>query len=584
MSSRNLKKVYDFDNPLKEAKVSSDDEIYTPKNKSLNVFNFLEEESDKSSGDEVVDSSKEIPAKCVPNSKKKKKLKSKKKTRKTELFLDFEDLPSLASTAPVNLVSDSINKTTTTVRRKGLNVEHELKQIFGNNFTPETNRSIRKNYLLVTPKKSWPPVKKFGLTMIQDKAVNNISYFSINHSKYNYQPYQIMFDRLNKSPDPNVVKQVLDRHPFHVDTLIYLSESCRINGDIQIAADLIERALHCLESGFHPSFNVSSINCQLDYRKAENRALFIALFKHVKYVSLKSCWKTAFEVTKLIYNLSPEMDPLACLLLLDTLALKCEDYNFVIAFISEHNHDKNLTSLPNICYSLALAHFYKEIVRNDQPELSTELLVKAVLRFPLLAKLLYNKVTETAEDCFVIPKSVSDSHTRSLTQQCRLYTERSIDLWREPEVKRWFVEVVNSIKENHTEMQEFSSFRRSTFLSPPSNVIRHILIEDISIVSSLLPISVFDRDQLSFDPFPPLNSFSDYDAASSVHQSANVFMEFIRSFFPSYQQGSEVGNLALAIPIRDIPSHVFSFFAHLVQGIPSFFSQVYRCVRNAVRI
>ena len=46
-----------------------------------------------------------------------------------------------------------------------------------------------------------------------------------------------------------------------------------------IAAEMVERALYALESAFHPCFNLASGECHLDYRRQENRAIFIALFR-----------------------------------------------------------------------------------------------------------------------------------------------------------------------------------------------------------------------------------------------------------------------------------------------------------------
>ena len=46
-----------------------------------------------------------------------------------------------------------------------------------------------------------------------------------------------------------------------------------------IAAELVERAIYALESSFHPLFNLASGTCHLDYKRQENRAIFIALFR-----------------------------------------------------------------------------------------------------------------------------------------------------------------------------------------------------------------------------------------------------------------------------------------------------------------
>ena len=58
-----------------------------------------------------------------------------------------------------------------------------------------------------------------------------------------------------------------------------------------MAANLIEQALFYLEYAFHPLFNLTTAKCRLDYKKQQNRALFIVLFKHLILVGGKACYR-----------------------------------------------------------------------------------------------------------------------------------------------------------------------------------------------------------------------------------------------------------------------------------------------------
>lgn len=58
-----------------------------------------------------------------------------------------------------------------------------------------------------------------------------------------------------------------------------------------MAARLIERAVFYLEYAFHPLFNMTTATCRFDYKKQQNRALFIALFKHLVLVGGKACYR-----------------------------------------------------------------------------------------------------------------------------------------------------------------------------------------------------------------------------------------------------------------------------------------------------
>ena len=64
---------------------------------------------------------------------------------------------------------------------------------------------------------------------------------------------------------------MLNRHPFHIDAMLQLSEICQMGEDTQMATELVERALFALEATFHPMFNIAAGNCRLDYKHQTNR-------------------------------------------------------------------------------------------------------------------------------------------------------------------------------------------------------------------------------------------------------------------------------------------------------------------------
>lgn len=47
--------------------------------------------------------------------------------------------------------------------------------------------------------------------------------------------------------------------------------------------------MYCLEMGWHPSFNIATVNCRMSIEEDENRGLFVALFRHIQ-VGLGVFW------------------------------------------------------------------------------------------------------------------------------------------------------------------------------------------------------------------------------------------------------------------------------------------------------
>lgn len=132
----------------------------------------------------------------------------------------------------------------------------------------------------------------------------------------------------------------------------------KMSEDHAMASELIEHAILALETSFHSMFSLTAGYCRLDYRRQENRALFVTLFKHAQYLEGRACPRTALEVAKLILSFDPENDPLAMILVIDYFALRAQQYEWLIQLYEEWEITNNLSQLPNMAYSYAMALFY----------------------------------------------------------------------------------------------------------------------------------------------------------------------------------------------------------------------------------
>ena len=130
---------------------------------------------------------------------------------------------------------------------------------------------LRASHWLVVPKPNWPNATKTGLGMKfieSDKSGNQ--FFTFEHSPA-YQEVQHRFLKAVDSLNPEFIVSILNDHPFHVDSLLQLSDICKMGEDLQMSSELIERALYSMESAFHPLFNLAVGTSRLDYRRQENR-------------------------------------------------------------------------------------------------------------------------------------------------------------------------------------------------------------------------------------------------------------------------------------------------------------------------
>ncbi|KAG8224133.1 hypothetical protein J437_LFUL001827 [Ladona fulva] len=449
------------------------------------------------------------------------------------------------------------------IEHRNLNPNIEMKRIFGSKVVQSEQNKKRgrgrgtlKSTWLVTPRENWPQIGKPGLSMSLVEMKEGVLYFKYEHNLH-YQQIQMKFLEAVESLNPDNIVSIINMHPYHVDALLQLSDLSRMSEDLQMAAELVARALYCLECAFNPLFNLARGDCRLDYRRQENRALFLALFKHMTYVGQRACYRTSLEFCKLLLSLDPEGDPLAAVLIVDFYSLQCHEYEWFIRLYEEWEaQGRNLMQLPNFAFSVAVANFYlasqeAESMANRSVEKSPkwdlvvadEMLQNALIMFPgVLLPLL--------EKCSIQPEShvlsfpffgvkAQISQTPALLQLIQLYVARNYHIWKEPALLPWLEKNVNRVIERVNSgdpyVKDCEMKRMKRYLGTPKNIFRHIILSDIKDVSANISGDI-QGPVLSFDPLPPVDSINLYvrPQRPRAHENSNTFSMFFRSILPNF--------------------------------------------------
>ena len=95
----------------------------------------------------------------------------------------------------------------------------------------------------------------------------------------------------------------------------------------------------------------------------------------------RACHRTALEFCKLALSLDPEADPLGILLMMDFYAIRAQQHSWFLEFVEFWDSRRNLTQLPNMAYSVALAEFYAT-KNTDNAATADHKLQKALIDFP----------------------------------------------------------------------------------------------------------------------------------------------------------------------------------------------------------
>ncbi|XP_010842286.1 PREDICTED: transcription factor 25 [Bison bison bison] len=469
---------------------------------------------------------------CSKIRKKKRKQKNKKNAGETSqngledidrILERIEDASGASRPGPPPL---STKKHVLYVEHRHLNPDTELKRYFGARAVLGEQRPRQRQRVypkctwLTTPKSTWPRYTKPGLSMRLLESRKGRSVFAFEHSE-EYQQTQHKFLAAVESMEPNNIVVLLQSSPYHVDSLLQLSDACRFQEDQETARDLVERALYSMECAFHPLFSLTSGTCRLDYRRPENRSFYLALYKQMSFLEKRGCPRTALEYCKLILSLEPDEDPLCMLLLIDHLALRARSYEYLIRLFEEWEAHRNLSQLPNFAFSVPLAYF----LLSQQADLSEQEMSsareEACVRIQQALTMFPGVLMPLLEYCSVRPDTTVATHhffgpdaeisqPPALSQLVSLYLGRSHFLWKEPATMSWLEENVHKVLQ-------------AVDAGDPA-------------VEACESRDVTTQSVLGFDPLPPLDTIYSYVRPERLSpiSHGNTIALFFRSLLPSY--------------------------------------------------
>lgn len=98
-------------------------------------------------------------------------------------------------------------------------------------------------------------------------------------------------------------------------------------------------------------------NIRLEYAIRENRVFHVAILKYLHILSNTACHRTALELAKLLMNLDPS-DPLAMVFMIDTLALRAREHQWLVDVFEVWKTKKHAEYLFNLLYSTSMAKFH----------------------------------------------------------------------------------------------------------------------------------------------------------------------------------------------------------------------------------
>ncbi|MFH4979642.1 hypothetical protein AB6A40_006351 [Gnathostoma spinigerum] len=409
MSTKQLRKLIEKNErneKKEESDESGDDSVPNP---DINRFSLLEgepDEEDDEKSDENV-SGHVLPV-VPPKSKSAKKLKkrNKKKMKKTDVEIadgviaqTSEVIPDTANDRKMLIFERDFFRIDT----RALDADEELRRLIGSRLSATSSSNRHRKHLIpgriIKRKPFWPEVKAAGISMVFDHSENGIDWFRFIHHGH-YRVAQQSYWEAAESMDQSLIAAILQAYPYHLDSLLVMAEYLRMQEDFQQARDLIERGIFCCESALAPRFQLTNYDHRIDYNDFENRAFFLLLNRYLRDSVKRCCFTTAFNVAKLVFSLDPVNDPLAVLLVIDSIAIRAHQYSFLIDMFENLKFSRNLERLPNFAFSVPLAYYMRSLENNSEEDRdkADSLIAVAIRHYPTLLIQLLDKMNVKPDD------------------------------------------------------------------------------------------------------------------------------------------------------------------------------------------
>jgi len=371
---------------------------------------------------------------------------------------------------------------------------------------------LRRN-IFIQGKEEWPRATSggLGMEMVEKRADGSVEYRFVHNSMY--REVQQQFQICVRGMDPDRMVQLLQHNPYHISTLLQVSEIAKQQRDNATASDLLERALFTFGRSVHSTFsgNLAAGKARLDFRRPENREFWLAVWRYIMTLGVRATWRTALEWARLLMAMDPEQDPYCLRLLIDQLALRGREPRSVVDLVEVDYLQRLWKVPPNLAFSVALAHD-----RLKQPQQARSALRNAIKEYPWLAARLCREL-----DLSPIPKPIWGKEPCSDYQEllCQMYVLKAKDLWNTTEGTSLLVEVCYYFHE------DLGAGDDPYWLAPiaETDLARHVILSDNQNLIALLDPRVKNKYTSASDPLPPDDSIRSYDDVSAIGASLGSY-------------------------------------------------------------
>lgn len=370
------------------------------------------------------------------------------------------------------------------------------------------------------------------------------------------------------TPDPDALIQLLQQHPYHVETLLQVAQIFLRQGNNKATSNaLVEKCLFVFDRSFNKRFHEllqegKSELVRLPYETFTNRQFYLCLFRIITGMAERSTFFTALNYCKLLWGLCPDGDPVGVRYFVDHYALLSEEYEWLVN-VAQSPLVNTYTQwyTPGIAFSEVLALLYL-----DKKDQAKEQLKKAFTAHTYCAYYLLENIGLSSSP----PKSIKDIYKDDyVVLASETYLVRAPLLWKEQLHRQFLHDELTDLFKNFQPQNSGSWLgkffaKESTPTTLPINLVRFAILSGENKLLAKVPEKVFDReDVLEYDVLPPKDASASYDVYTGVDAStgvtdslSNYIDHNIISAIVQNQSGAEFDELLDRLQVEEVEDQV----------------------------
>lgn len=335
------------------------------------------------------------------------------------------------------------------------------------------------------------------------------------------------------TPDPDLLMQLLQSHPYHAETLLQVAMVLlRQGGDKSVSYALVERCMFVFDRSFSKHFHEllqagKTGLIRLPYELFMLRQFYLCLFRNIVALGERLTFATSLAFCKFLLALSPAEDPVGVRYFIDHYAIMAQEYKWLVRFC-----DLPLVTTykrwntPGIAYSVVVAY-----LKLGEKKLALEALDRAYHAHPYTAICLLQQIG-------VPDAGAGYNATVEEKVSTETYLVRALAVWEEAEHQEFLRKnLLQLFKYDPPQLQPGAKrlITQSVFdmlgmgsnedidNALPYNLIRFAILSGEAKIMAKLPQEVFGRDDvLEYDVLPPELAPEDYDVHTGSIKSRLV--------------------------------------------------------------